>query len=225
MPLIRVDMHSHTDYSRDSIITPGTLVEMYLRAGFHAVCVTDHNTIDGAIHVQRIAPFRVIVGEEVSTSEGELIGLFLRRTVQPGLSAAETIEAIHEQGGLAVVPHPFDRMRRFRLDEGVLESVVGQLDVVETFNSRTLLMSDNERTASWAKSKGIVTGGGSDAHTPGEIGTAWVEMPAFEGPADFLRSLGEGIVVGRRSNPFLRMQTTFTRFRSHVPRHAEEVTA
>ncbi|HET9199868.1 MAG TPA: PHP domain-containing protein [Dehalococcoidia bacterium] len=213
MPLVRVDMHCHTSYSRDSVIEPEVMSQRYVRSGLHAVCVTDHDTIDGALHMQRIAPFKVVVGEEISTHEGELIGLFLSRAVQPGLSAAETIEAIHEQGGLAVVPHPFDRLRRFRLDEAVLESVAAQVDIIETFNSRTLLMSDNERTASWAKSKGIVMGGGSDAHTPGEIGTAYVEMPPFAGPTEFLAALRQGIVVGRRSNPFLRMQTTFTRFR------------
>ena len=225
MPLVRVDMHCHTDYSRDSVITPEVMAERYARSGFHTVCVTDHDTIDGALHLRGTAPFNVVVGEEISTQEGELIGLFLTSRVQPGLSAAETIEAIHNQEGLAVVPHPFDRFRRFRLDEAVLESVAGQVDIIETFNSRTLLMSDNERTASWARSKGILMGGGSDAHTPGEIGTASVEMPAFESAKEFLEALRQGIVVGRRSNPFLRMQTTLTRFRSGPRGRIVEATA
>jgi predicted metal-dependent phosphoesterase TrpH len=216
MPLVRVDMHSHTNYSRDSVIAPEVMAERYERAGLHAVCVTDHNTIDGAIRLQRFASWTVIVGEEISTSEGELIGLFLQRAIQPGLPALETIREIHAQGGLAVVPHPFDRLRRFRLDTAVLESVVAEIDIVEAFNSRTLLMSDNERTVSWARSKGLVMGGGSDAHTPGEIGTVYVEMPAFAGPAEFLAALRQGAVVGRRSNPFLRLQTAFTRFRSEA---------
>ena len=217
MPLVRVDMHCHTHYSRDSVIAPEVMAERYACAGLDVVCVTDHNTIEGALHLQRVAPFAVVVGEEISTGEGELIGLFLERTVEPGLAAAETVEAIHQQGGLAVVPHPFDRLRRFRLDSSVLESIAQQIDIVETFNSRTLLMSDNERTASWARSKGIPMGGGSDAHTPGEIGTAYVEMPSFALAQGFLAALREGIIVGRRSNPFLRLQTTFTRFRDRPP--------
>lgn len=216
MPLVRVDMHSHTNYSRDSVIAPEVMAERYERAGLHAVCVTDHNTIDGALRLQSLGSLTVVVGEEISTSEGELIGLFLQRAIQPGLAALETIREIHGQGGLAVVPHPFDRLRRFRLDSGVLESVVAEIDIVEAFNARTLLMSDNERTVSWARSKGLVMSGGSDAHTPGEIGTVYVEMPPFAGPAEFLAALRQGVVVGRRSNPFLRLQTAFTRFRGEA---------
>ena len=223
MPLVRVDMHCHTNYSRDSVIAPDVMTARYVRAGLDVVCVTDHNTIDGALHMQRIAPFTVVVGEEISTAEGELIGLFLEQAIEPGLSASDTVRAIHAQNGVAVVPHPFDRLRRFRLDGAVLESIALEIDVVEIFNSRTLLMSDNERTASWARSKGVVMGGGSDAHTPGEIGTAYVEMPPFDGPAQFLTALRQGIVVGRRSNPFLRMRTAFTRFRDPTPALDPEV--
>lgn len=213
MPLTRVDMHCHTTYSRDSVIPPDVMVKRYVQRGIHAVCVTDHNTIEGARHVQRIAPFQVVIGEEISSADGEIIGLFLQETIPASLSSADTVAAIHEQGGLAVAPHPFDRRRGGRLEQGALQNIRFTLDIVEVFNSRTFLMSDNERTASWARANGLPMGAGSDAHTPGEIGTAYVDMPEFETAAEFIASLRQGVIVGRRSNPLLRLQTAFTRFR------------
>ncbi|MPZ23165.1 MAG: PHP domain-containing protein [Dehalococcoidia bacterium] len=219
MPTIRVDMHSHTDYSRDSVIAPETMVERYQRAGIDAVCVTDHDTIEGALELQRIAPFRIIVGEEISTTDGELIGLFLGERIEPGRSAEETVTAIHSQGGIIVVPHPFDRFRRHRLSEEALERAATFVDAVEVFNSRTLLAGDNARAAAWARARGLPMGCGSDAHTPGEIGKAHVEMPPFGDAREFLAALRQGAVAGRRSNPLLRVLTTPTRWRrrSHDP--------
>ncbi|MEX2236083.1 MAG: PHP domain-containing protein [Dehalococcoidia bacterium] len=206
MALIRVDTHCHTTFSQDSALDPETLVARYARMGFAAVCITDHNTLEGALAVREMAPFQVIVGEEIDSSEGELIGLFLQEVVPAGMLASETAKAIHEQGGLVVAPHPFDRFRRRRIDGATLQSIAVYLDAVEVFNSRTLLWSDNERTVSWAREKGLVMTGGSDAHSAGELGAAYVDMPAFSGASEFLSSLRQGMIVGRRSSPLTRLR-------------------
>jgi predicted metal-dependent phosphoesterase TrpH len=213
MTLTRLDMHAHSNYSPDSVISPETMVKRYIQAGIRAVCVTDHDTIEGALHLQRMAPFKVVIGEEVTTAQGHLLGLFLRQAVAPGMSALETVEAIHEQGGLAVIPHPFDRFRSTRLDTRTSELLAPIVDAVEVFNSRTLLIGDDERTASWARLRNLPMGAGSDCHTPGEVGTAYVDLPDFNGAGDFVAALRQGVVVGRRSNPLLRLQTSFTRLR------------
>jgi predicted metal-dependent phosphoesterase TrpH len=109
---LRADFHSHSHYSRDSVISPQAFIDRCLRKGIDCIAVTDHNEIEGAFVIQKLAPFKVIVGEEVKTSEGEIIGLFLKELVPKGMSPEDTIDCIHEQGGLAVIPHPYDIFRR-----------------------------------------------------------------------------------------------------------------
>src|SRR5687767_13395971 len=121
---LRADFHSHSHYSRDSVINPRTFVETCERRGIDCIAVTDHNEIEGAFVIDKLAResgrLKVIVGEEVKTAEGEIIGLFLKEWVPRDLSPEETIRAIHEQGGLVVVPHPYDVFRRSVITETAL---------------------------------------------------------------------------------------------------------
>src|SRR5688572_31843197 len=103
-------MHTHSEYSPDSRTSLKRQAAAVKAAGLHVVCATDHNTIEGALRLRELADgFRVVVGEEVSSRGGEIVGLFLEKEVQRGLSAEETIARIHDQGGLVSVPHPFSR--------------------------------------------------------------------------------------------------------------------
>lgn len=103
---MRLDLHVHTDYSNDSFITVADILREVPRKGLDGLAITDHNTIGGALEVQRVAPFRVIVGEEVKTSEGEIADLFLHREIPPGMSTEETIAVIREQGASSTCPTP-----------------------------------------------------------------------------------------------------------------------
>lgn len=216
---MRADLHTHTHFSRDGLTSPKVFVERCLQAGIDCVAVTDHNSIQGALEVQRIAPFKVIVAEEISTSEGEIIGLFLSEAVPKGLTPEETVRAIREQGGLVCVPHPFDRLRQSELREDALLRIVGDVDIIEAFNARTTLQRDNERAARFAAEHGKLMSAGSDAHTPGEIGLAHVEMPDFEGPEEFLAALGEGRIVGRRAIPLVHVVSTLAKIRTRLGWH------
>src|SRR3990172_6711596 len=118
-PLQRIDLHTHTHYSPDGIPSPKRFVEACHRKGLTCVAVTDHNTIRGALAVKEIAPFTVIVGEEIRSSEGEIIGLFLGEEVHAGLPAEETIERIRAQAGLVSLPHPLDRFRGGVVPQGL----------------------------------------------------------------------------------------------------------
>ena len=197
--VLRVDLHTHTHYSPDSILSPRRFVETCRRKGINCVAVTDHKTIRGALAVQELADFRVIVGEEIETSAGQVIGLFLREEVRPGLSPEETIETVRAMGGIVGVPHPYDRVRSSPLREEALLRILAQVDIIEVFNARTIFQADNERSRRLAEQHGKAMSAATDAHTPWEIGGAYTEMPAFEGPGDFLAALGKGKVVGRRS--------------------------
>jgi len=217
---MKADLHAHTHFSRDALTSVETFVRRYQRAGIDCVAVSDHNNIDGALAVRESAAFRVIVSEEIKSSEGEIIGLFLQETVRKGLTPEDTVRAIREQGGLVLVPHPFDRMRRSPLREEALLRIMNDVDVIEVFNSRTVFQADNEKSRRLAEEHGKPMSAATDSHTPWEIGLAYTEMPPFEGPGDFLIALGSGKLVGRSSFVGVHWLSTWAkiRWRLHLGR-------
>lgn len=212
---LRADLHTHTHYSPDSIASPRQFVEACRRRRINCLAVTDHNTIRGALAVRELADFRVIVGEEVRTAEGEIIGLFLTEEVAKGLSAEETVERIRAQGGLVGVPHPYDRMRRALRPEA-RERLMEHVDFVETLNARIVFPGDNDAARRFAQKNGVALSAGSDAHSPWEIGRAYVEMREFEGPPDFLAALREGRLAGRLSSPLVHLISRYAVLRRRL---------
>lgn len=212
---LRADLHNHTYYSPDSILSPRQVVDRCHRRGINCIAVTDHNTIRGGLAVREIADFRVIVGEEVRSSDGEILGLFLTEDVPRGLSAAETIERIKSQGGVVGVPHPFDHLRS-ALHHGAMEQLVGQIDFIETLNSRIVFPAHNEQAAEFAREHGLAASAASDAHSALEVGRAYVDMRDFDGPADFVAALREGKIAGRLSSPLIHMVSRYATFRHRL---------
>ena len=209
---MRVDLHTHTHYSPDSILSPRRFVEACQRKGITCAAVTDHKTIRGALAVQELADFRVIVGEEIQTAAGQVLGLFLEEEVRPGLSPEETIERVRAMGGLVGVPHPYDRLGlALRHDEIV--RLLPQIGFMEVLNARVLFPGINEKARRLARGLGLAASAGSDAHSPWELGRAYVEMPEFEGPEDFLEALRKGEIVGRRSSPLLNLISLYAMLR------------
>jgi hypothetical protein len=205
--LIHADLHNHSHYSPDSIASPEHILRRALARSLDVIAVTDHNTTRGGLAVQALAakegaPIRVIVGEEVRTRDGEVLGLFLPEDIPRDLAAIETIERIHAQGGVAGAPHPFDSLRS-GLDPRVLETVAGSLDFIEALNARMVFASANDRAREFAVSHNLPMSAASDAHSPREIGRAYVEMPPFDTPQQFIESLRAGRLVGRLSSPFI----------------------
>ena len=201
---LRLDLHSHTYYSPDGITSPQRFVTACQRKGITCVAVTDHNTIRGALAVKEIAPFQVIVGAEIRSREGEIIGLFLSEEVPPDLSAQETIERIRAQGGVVSLPHPLDRFRGGVGAEG-LARLAPLVDIVEVMNARITVGRDNEEAARLAEKHGLVGVAVSDAHSPWEIGRAYVEAASFEGPQELLEALRGGTLVGRPTTPLVHL--------------------
>lgn len=215
MNLIRADLHVHTLLSPDSANPPLRILSACIRRGINRVAITDHNRLKGSLEMRDMAPEAVIVGEEIKTPVGEIIGLFLNEEIPRGLSPEETAGRIREQGGLVMIPHPFDRLRSSRLEESALERLVAAslIDIVEVFNSRTTFLSDSRRAWRFAEQHGLLMGGGSDAHTLDEIGQTYVEMPPFRDQKEFLLSLAQGRVVGRRSLPSVHVRSTLVKWR------------
>ena len=214
----------HTHFSPDSEVSPERLVARCIKVGLSCIAVTDHNTTEGAAAVERIAPFKVILGEEVATAEGEITGLFLKEAVPSGLGPVETAKRIKEQGGLVSLPHPFDRFRRGVINRASLDELVPFLDIVEGFNSRNNASGDNQKAQEFAKEHGLITTGVSDAHTTMELGRTYVEMPDFDGtPEDFMRALAQRTIVARRTSPLIHVLTTLTKLKRRLtgpPRRA-----
>ena len=198
---VRVDMHSHTMFSGDSTTTLDEIVESVIDAGLDVLCVTDHNAIDGAVRLKRILEgdgvCRVIVGEEVRTHTGEIIGLFLNEKIPFGANAIDTAQQIRSQGALVYVPHPFDPLRRNLTEASLIEITgLGLVDAIEAHNAKTSLKSLNVEAAEFGNEHRLALGAGSDAHVPLALGSAFIEMPDFDGPQEFLANLQRGHIVG-----------------------------
>lgn len=167
--------------------------------------MTDHDTMEGALRLRnRVKTLQVIIGEEVSTRDGDVIGLFLQTPVPPRLSALETMHAIHAQGGLVYLPHPFDRAKARRNGGASLSTLMPYVDIVETFNGKVARDQFNLQALELAERYGKTAAGGSDAHSLHAIGTVtntfhWDgSLTAPHAPAAFLKALSEARIAGRR---------------------------
>jgi predicted metal-dependent phosphoesterase TrpH/glycosyltransferase involved in cell wall biosynthesis len=199
--LIDVDLHMHTDHSSDCATPVDVLLATAREEGLGAIAVTDHNEISGAIEArERADGIKVIVSEEVKTAhEGEVIGLFIEEKIPRGMSLRETIEAIHAQGGLAYVPHPFDRLHSVPDYEHLLK-VVEEIDVLEVFNARVAVRGFNEEARRFAAKYRVVAGAGSDSHVTQGLGTVKIRMRDFDGPDEFLESLRDADILHKRKS-------------------------
>lgn len=216
--MLRADLHVHTEYSMDCATPLETVVRHCQQKGINCIAVADHGTVEGALKMQKMAPFKVIVAEEILTPYGEIMGLFLKETIPSHISPAETIARIKEQDGLVCIPHPFELVRTSALDSHIITEIVAQIDVIEVFNARNPFLHSSEKAAAFARKHGIPGSAGSDAHTPGEIGNAYVEMPDFSGKDEFLKALACGQVCGRRSSPLVHFGSMWARIQNRMNR-------
>ncbi len=211
--MLKADFHIHSKFSGDSITTLEQIIRACERKKITCMALSDHGTIEGALRLKELAPpFYVVVSEEILTTRGEIMGMFLSETVPSGFSLEESIKRIKDQGGLFCAQHPFDRIRPDSLKADVMDEIARQIDVVEVFNARNLL--DSSRMAlAFAQSHHLPGIAGSDAHAAYEIGNAYVEMPEFKGKEDFLQAVMQGTVHGHRTNPLTRFASIWARIR------------
>lgn len=210
---LRIDMHVHTVHSGDSWLDPVAVVRIAKARGLDGVAVTDHGTIRGGLKARDAnsdSRFRVIVGAEYATELGHVVGLFLTR--EPDLEHvqgrrqeyARVVEAIHQQGGVAVLAHPF-QVRRDLAEQAFAGPVT--VDCIETMNARATAARNpraNAEAAEFADRHGIPRVGCSDAHLAREIGhgLTWFEgLEPGAADADIKRALlaGEGTPLGTTS--------------------------
>ncbi len=195
----RIDLHSHTYVSKDSLTNPRDLIERAREIGLAKLAVTDHNTIEGAREAYALAPDLIIIGQEIDTAAGgELIAYFVQEQIPRHLPPEEAIARLRSQGAVISVSHPLDRLRNSAMGEENTLAIIDKVDALEVFNSRCLLPADNRRAAEFAARYRKLGTAGSDGHTLPEIGAAYVVLPPFKGnPQAFLESLAKGKAEGR----------------------------
>jgi predicted metal-dependent phosphoesterase TrpH len=206
-----VDLHLHSRASYDCLSDPEALLLRAAEHGIHRIAITDHNRLDLSLEMHRRHPDRVIPGEEVRTEEGiDVIGLYIRREIPRGTPAREACRLIKEDGGVVYLPHPFARGKGGSGRHA--EALAPLVDVVEVFNARLHPGRLNEPAEALARAHGKARGAGSDAHTLGEVGGAWVEVPYHENsPEAFLAALASGRVQGRTAPVWTHLASTWAK--------------
>jgi predicted metal-dependent phosphoesterase TrpH len=185
--MLRVDLHLHSNFSHDGQSSLEEIIDRCRKCGLDRIALTDHNTVEGALDLSRMAPELTIVGEEAKTREGEVIGLFITGRLVPYLTPEEVMDVIHEMGGLTYVPHPMDRHRAHFRPERMVE-LANRIDIIETYNPWCDAAA-NTAAARLAADLGKVAATGSDAHGIEELGRSWMEIDEYRNPEDFLQKL------------------------------------
>ena len=213
--MIKSDFHIHSRYSPDSLLTIDALIKRCIRKHLGLIAITDHNSIQGALEARENSPFPVIVGEEVTTADGELTGLFLKELVPKGLSAQETVKIIKSQKGLVSVPHPFDTFRRNVISESALSEIIMDVDIIEGFNARNTLNSANNKAKTLALEHSKPITSVTDSHTSYELGRCYTELPIDLSkditPHALLESLGNAHLYENKVTPMIHVVTTLTK--------------
>lgn len=196
MRLLKTVFHVHTDYSFDCDNPVESVIEDARARGVGCVTITDHDTMEGVRAAEALAgrDLRIIAGEEITTREGHLIGLFLHEEIEPGQSARRTAELIHRQGGVVVAPHPFNRLFDCSLRESVYD-LIDLVDVVEVCNAQNFLSSPNRQARALAERFHLPMLAGVDTHHPGYLDSCYQWLPAFEGSREFLQSVRQARLV------------------------------
>jgi predicted metal-dependent phosphoesterase TrpH len=179
------------------------IIERCQTLKLNCIAIADHDAVEGGLKMQKIAPFKVIVAEEILTPHGEIMGMFLKERIPSGVSVEEAVARIKEQDGLINLPHPYDPFRGLKLDDYAMDALAEQIDMLEVFNARAPLSIGENKAQALAEKYNLPVTAGSDSHTPNEIGFTYVRMPGFEGKEDFLEALRKGRIFPHRANPLV----------------------
>ncbi|MBI2757925.1 MAG: PHP domain-containing protein [Chloroflexi bacterium] len=207
--MLRVEFHCHTIFSKDSLTPPQKLVDVCRRQGIDRVVVTDHNTIAGARAAQFLDPERVIVGEEIMTTRGEILAAYVMEEIPPMLSPLETIQRLRGQGAFISVSHPFDEWRAGGWKEKDLLEIISLVDAIEVYNSRCMLPSFNRRALEFARRQDLAGTAGSDAHAAFELGRSLVLLEPFEGSDGMRKVIRRAKFVTRWSPPWFHLTSRY----------------
>ncbi len=213
----KIDLHSHTIYSKDCLTRTAALIARARSAGLTKIAVTEHNNLAGALAAKALAPDLVIVGEEIKTTHGEIIAYFVKEEVPAGLSPEETIARLQAQDAVISIPHPLDSVRGSAMGLQNVLAIIDRVDALEVLNARCVRPGDNAAAATLAKEHHKLATAGSDAHTLGEIARCYLEIPPFEdNPASFRASLAQARPGGKVSAIWPHFASTYAKWRKRL---------
>jgi predicted metal-dependent phosphoesterase TrpH len=192
---------------------PDRLLEVCMQRGIDRIAITDHNTIEGALQAAALAPQRVIVGEEIMTSHGELLAYFVKERIPPDLPPKETIDMLRDQGAFISVSHPFDSIRSGSWKKADLLEILPWVDAIEVSNARTLTDGPNRKAQRTASEANLLRTAGSDAHAYTEVGRTIMQMSTFKDAESMRRALMGAKIIARRSSPFVHFLSRYASIR------------
>lgn len=195
--MFKVDLHTHSVASPDGGITASQYHHAVEKGLLDCIAITDHNRIDFAQQMQSRLGERIIVGEEIMTDAGEIVGLFLQEVIPPGLSTRETVQRIKEQGGLVYIPHPFETVRK-GLHPAVLEDIADLVDIVEVCNGRAFVQNRSAQAVVWTKLNHKIGVASSDAHGFRGLGRTYTRMQAVPTLENMLSLLATAVPIAKR---------------------------
>lgn len=213
---ISVDFHTHTSASKDSLTSPEQLVRYARRRGLDRVVVTDHNTIFGALAAHALDPDRIIVGEEIMTSHGEILAAYVTEEIPSSLSPQETIQRLRDQGAFISLSHPFDSWRSGAWKLENLLEISPLVDAIEISNARCMAPAANQRASSYALQHELSGTAGSDAHAAFELGAARLILPQFSSSDELRVAIQKGKVQGHLSPFWVHFFSRYAQHRKKV---------
>jgi len=202
--LLKVDFHTHTNYSEDSLTPIDKLLAAARACGLDRLVVTDHNLLAGALEAWRQAPELVIPGEEVQTTEGEFLAAFVTEEVPRGLEPLAALKRLRAHGAFISISNPFDPQRS-GWSRATLDIIAPQVDAIETGNARVLKPEYNRQAAAYAASLGLPGSAGSDAHHHSEVGRMYTLLPEFNDAESLRAAMRSAQVHGRVSSPLVHL--------------------
>ena len=214
--MLRTEFHCHTAFSKDSLTSPRALVDACRRKGIDRVVVTDHDSIGGGRAAHELDPERVIVGEEIMTTRGEILAAFVKEVIPPRLSPDETIRRLRDQGAFISVAHPFDGWRSGAWDEADLLEILPLVDAIEVFNSRCVSPAYNAQARAFAEAHDLAGTVGSDAHAAFELGRAVLLLEPFADADGLRRVIRSARAETLISPPWFHLVSRYAKLRKQI---------
>lgn len=211
----KLDLHTHSIASPDGGISAGQYRKALESGLLDYIAITDHNRIDFALSVQQTLGDRIIVGEEIMTSAGEIIGLYLTKPVAPGLSPQDTIDQIRKQNGIMYIPHPFETARK-GLQPSTLETLTEQIDIIEVCNGRAFLQNRSQQAVVWSRMNSKVGAASSDAHGYSSLGKTYTRVSRMPSRSNVLDLLATGEIMTAPPNLRSLLYPKYHRLRHKV---------
>lgn len=218
--MYKLDLHTHSYASNDGSIKPEQYQAALSSGLLDYIAITDHNRIDTALEIQKSLGDHIIVGEEISTTEGDLIGLFLKKVIKPGLSPAETIKAIKAQGGIVYVPHPFETVRK-GMQQAIMNELAGDISIVEIHNGRAVFQNRSQKAIIWATMNHTARAASSDAHGAHGLGKTYTLVSEAPTAKNLLELLRKSQVIVARPPLKTLLYPKLNSARKHVKRYTK----